>query len=59
MIKSPCNNICKMDLKNNFCIGCGRSIYQITNWSFYSEKERKKIIKNIKNKFKNITVKKY
>ena len=59
MIKSPCNNICKMDLKKNFCIGCGRSIDQITNWSFYSQKERNKIMENIKKEFKNITIKKY
>ena len=44
MIKSPCVGICEMNLENNFCKGCGRSSHQITNWIFYSEKQKKEIL---------------
>ena len=40
MIKFPYIGVCKMNLQNNFCIGCGRSINQITNWSLYTEKKQ-------------------
>jgi len=60
MIKSPCISFCKMNLQDNLCVGCGRSINQITNWTHYTEKEKDKIIENVKKKFKNnILIKKY
>ena len=55
MIKSPCVGICEMNLENIFCKGCGRSIHQITNWIFYSEKQKKEIVENIKKNSKNIS----
>jgi len=49
-----------MNLQDNLCVGCGRSINQITNWTHYTEKEKDKIIENVKKKFKNnILIKKY
>ncbi len=44
---SPCVKICKV--KKDICIGCGRSLEQIKNWSKYSNFKRKKIIKQLKN----------
>jgi len=48
MIKSPCIEVCKMDIENNYCLGCGRSINQLTNWTNYTEKEKNEIINNLK-----------
>ena len=48
MVKSPCIKVCKMDMKNNYCLGCGRSINQLTNWTNYTEKEKNEIINNLK-----------
>ena len=47
MVKSPCTNICTMSLDGKLCMGCGRSIEEITNWSYFSNEEKKKIIKKI------------
>jgi predicted Fe-S protein YdhL (DUF1289 family) len=33
MIPSPCINICKMDDSNGLCLGCFRTIDEITVWS--------------------------
>ena len=37
---SICNKICKVDESNTFCVGCGRTLEEITEW-FTATKERK------------------
>jgi predicted Fe-S protein YdhL (DUF1289 family) len=37
--KSPCNKNCKID-KNQVCIGCGRTLNEISNWSRYPAKKK-------------------
>ena len=43
MIESPCLGICTM--LNGKCIGCMRTSDEITEWLFYSEKQRSLITK--------------
>lgn len=45
-MKSPCIKICQLDEKQ-YCIGCGRSKKEISNWSFYTESEREEILKKL------------
>ena len=45
-IKSPCVNVCT--LNNNVCIGCGRTSYQISNWSKFRSKKRDQIMLQLK-----------
>lgn len=33
MVPSPCINICQMDANNGLCLGCYRTIGEITDWS--------------------------
>jgi uncharacterized protein len=40
---SPCVKICSLDPVAKVCVGCGRSLAEIGNWSNYSEIERLKI----------------
>jgi predicted Fe-S protein YdhL (DUF1289 family) len=47
MVKSPCTNICTMSSDGKLCMGCGRTIEEITNWYYFSNEEKKKIIKKI------------
>lgn len=44
-ISTPCVRICK--LKENICTACGRTSEQIKNWLFYSEKQRKEIMRKL------------
>lgn len=37
---SICNSICKIDESNTFCVGCGRTLEEITEW-FTATKDRK------------------
>jgi|YNPMSStandDraft_1061717.scaffolds.fasta_scaffold17884_1 hypothetical protein len=51
-IQSPCVNICKLDSTKTFCVGCFRTIGEITNWIFYSDEQRTKIINEIQTRKK-------
>lgn len=44
MIPSPCINICKMDADNGLCIGCFRTIDEITRWSRIDDAQRADIL---------------
>ena len=48
MIKSPCIAVCKIDYESGYCIGCNRTIEEITNWSGMSDSNKKKILKRVK-----------
>ena len=62
---SPCKNICKIDKNPGLCIGCNRNEYEIFNWIYFSEDEKKIILAKIRkrnipiNKIKNNLLKKY
>ena len=46
MIISPCIGVCtEID---GACIGCFRTIEQITKWGTYTDKEKRKVIKESK-----------
>ncbi len=47
MVKSPCTSICTMSKDGKLCIGCGRSIDEITSWGYLSNQEKEEIIKKI------------
>lgn len=49
MIESPCKKVCV--LKNGMCIGCLRSISEISKWSNMNDLEKQKILDRI-NKIK-------
>lgn len=42
---SPCVRICKIVDGN--CIGCRRTIYEITNWTRFTDEERNVILEKI------------
>jgi len=39
-IKSPCNNVCQLDWKSGWCLGCGRTGNEIASWTSLSDAER-------------------
>ncbi len=47
-IKSPCIDNCKLNPKTNTCEGCYRTSEEISNWTHYSSKQKKKVLKLIK-----------
>ena len=45
-IKSPCIKVCKYDKEGN-CVGCHRSMEEITNWIFMSDDEKKESLRKV------------
>ena len=49
MVRSPCTKICAINYNDGFCMGCKRTIEEITSWTNLSDVQKKKnFIKNKK-----------
>lgn len=48
MVESPCINKCF--LKDGYCLGCNRSIRDISQWKKMTDEEKLKVLKNIESK---------
>ena len=48
MVISPCKKVCNLDSNRNYCLTCLRTIFEITNWSKFNEKEKEKVVKDLK-----------
>lgn len=44
MVASPCIGVCKLDRVTKLCLGCHRSVAEISSWLDLSEEERSAII---------------
>ena len=42
-LPSPCISLCQMNPVNGLCIGCWRTIDEITNWSVASESKKMQV----------------
>ena len=40
---SPCNRVCTVDPETDLCIGCFRSLDEISRWTRYTNAEREAI----------------
>ena len=49
--KSPCVNVCQLENRthNMVCIGCLRTQEEIADWMTYTELEKDKVLRRIKN----------
>ena len=45
-VASPCVDVCRLDAQG-LCIGCRRTIDEITEWSRASEARRREILRNV------------
>jgi predicted Fe-S protein YdhL (DUF1289 family) len=44
MIETPCIKICTLDARSGVCLGCGRTIDEIAQWSAMSPAARSQVI---------------
>ena len=44
--ESPCIRVCCLDPATDVCVGCFRSISEITGWHSADEAERRQILEN-------------
>jgi predicted Fe-S protein YdhL (DUF1289 family) len=43
-IQSPCVRLCTLDAERAYCVGCGRTLAEIGNWTRYTDAERTAIM---------------
>jgi predicted Fe-S protein YdhL (DUF1289 family) len=39
-VASPCNDVCQLDRKSGWCLGCGRTGAEIAAWPRLTDEER-------------------
>jgi len=53
MLPSPCINICQIDAASGLCLGCFRSIDEITRWAQADEASQRAILAAIEQRRQN------
>ena len=43
-IDTPCVKICTLDARAGLCLGCGRTVDEITRWSSLNASERARVM---------------
>ena len=43
-VPSPCNRVCTIDLDTGYCIGCARTLDEISAWAMITDAERQAIV---------------
>jgi predicted Fe-S protein YdhL (DUF1289 family) len=43
-LETPCIDVCEMDACSGLCVGCGRTLDEITGWADMSKEERRAIM---------------
>ena len=46
-IDSPCIDICTIDRDSGECIGCGRTVEEVRNWTNFNNLKKKQILENL------------
>jgi predicted Fe-S protein YdhL (DUF1289 family) len=46
-VESPCNSVCVVHPEARICVGCYRSIDEITQWSRLAAEERRRIMEEL------------
>ena len=52
MTDSPCNDVCTTDPESGLCVGCGRTQKEIANWLFFTDEQKKSVLKALKSRNK-------
>lgn len=45
--ESPCVRTCVIDQHSKFCIGCGRTLTEISYWTRYTREQRRHILREL------------
>ncbi|WP_269144634.1 DUF1289 domain-containing protein [Nitrogeniibacter aestuarii] len=46
-VESPCTNVCQMNPATGYCLGCYRTIEEITAWSRLDDAGKRVILRNV------------
>lgn len=57
-MRSPCQNLCLVEKHGHYCLGCYRTLEEISLWTRYSDEERDAIITTLDARKRQMTAKK-
>ena len=46
-VESPCTNVCKYDIKEEFCIGCYRTKQELQDWWIMTREQKLETLEKI------------
>lgn len=46
-VASPCTNVCRIEPRSKLCLGCRRTVDEITRWPLASDAERRAILADL------------
>jgi hypothetical protein len=46
-LESPCIDVCRLDRRTGFCVGCFRTIEEIAGWTSFSPADRRRVLNAI------------
>ena len=46
-IDTPCIDICSIDRDSGECIGCGRTVEEVSNWENFNNLKKKQILEDL------------
>lgn len=53
-IPSPCIHVCTVEPKSQLCLGCGRSLPEIAQWSRFTPEEREAVTAELPARLKEL-----
>ena len=45
-METPCKKTCVVS--NGICVGCLRTVYEVTNWTKFTDEERREVMERLK-----------
>jgi uncharacterized protein len=55
-MQSPCVKTCVLDPASGYCLGCGRTLDEIAEWSSLSEEARARVLAELPARIKKLTL---
>lgn len=55
-IPSPCRNVCKIDEPSQLCVGCSRTIDEITRWGRMNDDEKLAVLADCMSRQQNPSI---
>ncbi len=46
-VPSPCVDVCRLDAQGAYCVGCRRTLREISEWPQASEQRRREILSTV------------
>lgn len=53
-IETPCTKVCIVEPRSGLCLGCGRTLGEIANWTALTDGERSRIIAELPARMENM-----